>query len=1014
MLVHTLQNDVYTKHILVQNLEYEKFAEQPEMSHTKNCTALVLIRSTMGIFPMITVSCSSKYNTTVFCQGTNRPFVLRKGLPLVNSRPCDDDWFTTKGATKCFSFTWTKREISYNDAHNLCMSQNATVLTSEVGSVILRDIHPKIKRYFVHYNVTYLLKMHFSLGQRLSMRFPHSRLPAMIHSLTDEATNIFFTKLNNKCSLVERHTTQVNYFTPPAGPILKWLVKCQPCAEATNVSAVICEKQRRPNIPQCDDQYFTCDDGTCILLVYKCDLISDCFDTSDEDSCNDTMNSSWFNSSITLHCHQGVLCAGSEQIIPLHTICDGIYSNITFVQEKYACWKFQLQHINIVALSKDSGKVNKSLRRVLPCNVTHRVKSNNNTFFYKHMSYYTKCIEHDEITDKYKYHSKGEINYSIVCSKEHDTSLMDNCKIGVKTSDVAVATAYDDPYSCLWVTCPGMFKCLKSFCIYLSAVCDGQWDCQYGDDEQLCPVSSCAGFLKCRGENRCVGSEEICDKHINCVYSMDDEVGCTTCPDHCYCEGFGLSCRVNNSLDLMLASHINHVKGFVMKGVQNIFNMTQMHFIGLVYLNISFCHIKKVEVQANKWISKIAITDVSNNNLVNVNFLNNSLFTDSVFLDLSFNIITMINNLFFNNLVFLGLAGNPLKYIDLHTFQHNFKSLIDMQHIYYSRNMHLKFASALSRQMEVKVSESMICCIMSTDIKCTSSSKKIDCFGLFNIKIEQISSYCITTLSVIAAIVLLAKYILSSWLLRRKHTNKKKYFTIVLWNRLGAVVVNSIYMLGILVADVTNVDVYVWTKSQVCILLNSLLFIALVSDMIFKTVLLIFVSLQIIYPFKHQCLWLRWSAVFSGLVWLFVCSTYFVNVIEHFISKETYRLDLLCSVAGCGVKETIYLLLSVICLSDCLMISLSIYMLIQTYHHLIKSGRNIEMTANERHGLQNIKIILKISCQVLLETPFRLSLLCLLAIQLSSTPPTQFCNYTFMYILPINMICGFLVSLYRH
>ena len=130
--------------------------------------------------------------------------------------------------------------------------------------------------------------------------------------------------------------------------------------------------------------------------------------------------------------------------------------------------------------------------------------------------------------------------------------------------------------------------------------------------------------------------------------------------------------------------------------------------------------------------------------------------------------------------------------------------------------------------------------------------------------------------------------------------------------------------------------------------------------------------------------------------------------------KETYRLDLLCSVAGCGVKGTIYLLLSVICLSDCLMISLSIYMLIQTYYHLVKSARNIEMTAIERHGLQNIKIILKVSCQVLLETPFRLSLLCLLAIQLSSTPSTQFCNYTFMYILQINMICGFLISLYRH
>ena len=77
MLVHNLQNDVYTKHILVQNLKYRQIAEQPEMSHTKNCTALVLIRSTSGNFPMITIPCNSKHNTQVFCQLTNRPFVLR-------------------------------------------------------------------------------------------------------------------------------------------------------------------------------------------------------------------------------------------------------------------------------------------------------------------------------------------------------------------------------------------------------------------------------------------------------------------------------------------------------------------------------------------------------------------------------------------------------------------------------------------------------------------------------------------------------------------------------------------------------------------------------------------------------------------------------------------------------------------------------------------------------------------------------------------------------------------------
>ena len=133
--------------------------------------------------------------------------------------------------------------------------------------------------------------------------------------------------------------------------------------------------------------------------------------------------------------------------------------------------------------------------------------------------------------------------------------------------------------------------------------------------------------------------------------------------------------------------------------------MNQIHFIGLVYLNISFCHIRKVEVQANRWIGRIAITNVSNNNLVNVNFLNNSLFTNSIFLYLSCNIVTMITNLLFlNKLVFLALAGNPLKKIDLNAFQHHFNSLNDMQHILQKKH------AALSNQLKVKVSEPIRWC----------------------------------------------------------------------------------------------------------------------------------------------------------------------------------------------------------------------------------------------------------------------------------------------------------------
>ena len=1017
LIVHNLHNEVYIKHIIVQNLKYkyQNIAEQPEMSHTKNCTALVLTRSAQGVSPMITIPCDFQFNTTYLCYDTKVQYLVpMKNLSLVNSRPCDGDWFTIKGATKCFSFSWTKRKISYNDARELCASKNSAVLTSEVGPVTVHDIHPRLRHHYAHDNITSLLKAHFVLGQRLSREAPHSRLPVMIHSLTEEAPDVFFTSLNNKCSLMERHETAKNYRIQTNDLVLKWLVKCQHCAEPMNVSAVICEKLSRPLLPHCDDHYFTCDDGTCILLIYKCDFISDCFDKSDEDVCNGA--SIWSNSSLTLPCHQGVLCDGEAQlIIPLHAICDGIYSNTTFVQEEYTCWQFHLQHINVRELSKDINKVHKRLRRLSPCNITNNLNYIRTLSRY-HLNKYTECIEQKGIVDNFSNHSKRVMYDSIVCTRKHHTSLIENCKIGVNASDGAVATAYDDLDSCLWVTCPGMFKCYNNFCIYLSAVCDGHYDCRYGDDELLCPLLSCSGFLKCRGENRCVSSEEICDNNINCLYSMDDEVGCNKCPDHCHCEGYSLSCEVKNSLDIILASHKNHVKGFLMKGVQNIFDMRQMNLIGLVHLNVSFCYIETVQIRANDPIINgfIVITDFSNNKLVSIHFLNNNVYKNIVFLDLSFNLITMLKNVFLDKIVFLALKGNPLKELEIYAFQHNAKSLIDMRHIYFKKYMILKFPSAVSKQMNVKVSEPIICCIMSTDIKCTSSLQQINCFGIFTKKIEQIISYCITVLSAIAAIVLVVKHILSRWLVRKQISQKKNQFTIILVNWSWTAVVNSIYRLGILVADIAHVNIFVWIKSHACIFLNSFLYISLVSDMIFKTALLIFVSLQIIYPFKHNCLWLRWTAVFSASVWSLVCSTYFINLIEVFLFEETHHFDHLCSIAGCGVKDNFHLLLGIICLTDCFMISLSIYTLIQVYISLAKSAVTKGISTKKQSVVFNIKIILKVSYPIILEIPFRVSLVCLLAIQLSNTSPTQFCNYIFMYILSINFICAFFVSVYQH
>ena len=254
--------------------------------------------------------------------------------------------------------------------------------------------------------------------------------------------------------------------------------------------------------------------------------------------------------------------------------------------------------------------------------------------------------------------------------------------------------------------------------------------------------------------------------------------------------------------------------------------------------------------------------------------------------------------------------------------------------------------------------------------------RKMNCFGLFNIKVYRIMFYCIAMLAFVLAILSKAKHVYSFLIKRKQLTSKKKYCSIIVLNQSGAVLTNSLYLVGLLVADTAQVNIYSWVTSDACGLLHLLFYISLVANMIFKSCLLIFVSLLIIYPFKHPNAWLRWTAIFTLVVWSF------------------------------------YLLLSSICLSDSCLISLSTHQAIRTYIFMKKSVKALNSNSNDRTPLQNIRIVVKLSRPVILEVPFRICLLCLLLTHLIRALPTTFCSYVFLYVLPINIIFSSLYSIY--
>ena len=63
-------------------------------------------------------------------------------------------------------------------------------------------------------------------------------------------------------------------------------------------------------------------------------------------------------------------------------------------------------------------------------------------------------------------------------------------------------------------------------------------------------------MFRCRGENRCIWQEQVCDGIYDCPMSHDDELLCTNlilrCPDGCHCLGQALDCSSRNLSDYMI------------------------------------------------------------------------------------------------------------------------------------------------------------------------------------------------------------------------------------------------------------------------------------------------------------------------------------------------------------------------------------------------------------------------------------------------------------------------------
>ena len=421
-----------------------------------------------------------------------------------------------------------------------------------------------------------------------------------------------------------------------------------------------------------------------------------------------------------------------------------------------------------------------------------------------------------------------------------------------------------------------MYKCPGYYCIQWSYVCDGKWDCPYGNDENLNYCNStmmCAQMFKCRDSHICIHYHDVCNNDTDCPYG-DDELMCllkdTKCIEYCHCLGFTISCvNVKKLADIFIRN----------------FNFISVH------IRHSSKYFVKMICDSAKTIS---ILRLNHNNLTTVCNLLPPL-REGFIVDLGFNVIEVITDACFQNAPHLAeiiLSHNQLKMIQKKAF-FNLPSLAilnlsqnKLKHFFMSQLLHSSnlillnlqnnnsqdFSSNLMSHDKQFLPTYYLCCQFSSNTICiTKKPWYLSCNNFFLSGQVEIIVYSAITF------ILIPNLLCSSSQIFLLKPDSFGFHQIIV--AINLIDINyGVYLMLLLIGNQHFIHEFIWTSSPFCFIIFSFLLNISITSILFNCIATLCRLMIIKYPLKTKFKQPRY--LFKLIVCSFILSCLFTFVIS--------------------------------------------------------------------------------------------------------------------------------------